>query len=333
MRAWLLAAAAVTAATGCGDDEESNPPPQAAKPAVAAAAANANKTQLPEKVHVEDRVGCPIPDRPTDPRDGKCDLKAPSCGDHTYCLPLAQGSYCEPCPERDGIRHSFKERDFAVEQNRDPFQSFLLASTGVIGRKDPVPLDPTKKCLREDQMVAGGYSYSDLKLVGIVAQGTQRKVLMMGGPLGYIIKRGDCVGKEKAVVKDIGTGYITFQIEPDQLGTTVRSPDEYSVQLNPKQLTVSEPELPQPAQRTSITPVVPPPVTLPQRPSQPAPGQPAAVPPQAPAGQAAPAAPAPAGSAPAAGSTVIVPVVPPPANAEAPTPAVKKSYVPADTKR
>jgi hypothetical protein len=118
-----------------------------------------------------------------------------------------------------------------------------------VGPRPPGPAGLTPKCPREDQLVASSYSYADLKLVGIVAQGTQRKVLMMGGPLGYIIKRGDCVGKEKAVVKEIGLGYITFQVEPD----------EYSVQLNPKQLMVSEPVLPTPAPRTTITPVVPPP--------------------------------------------------------------------------
>jgi len=330
MRAWVVALAALTAA-GCGDDEEANPPAQAAKPAQAAAAASGSKTLLAEKVHIEDRVACPIPDRPTDPRNGKCDPKAPSCSDHTYCLQLAQGSYCEPCPERDGIRHSFKERDFAVEQNRDPFQSFLLPQLSISRANDAVPLDPTKKCLREDQMVAGSYSYSDLKLVGIVAQGTQRKVLMMGGPLGYIIKRGDCVGKEKAVVKDIGTGYITFQVEPDQLTATTRSPEEYSVQLNPKQLMINEPELPQLAPRTSITPVVPPPATLPQR-SGPAP---------APAGQVAPpvVAPGQASAAPAAPAvpataTVIVPVVPGQVQVPVEAPiAPKKSYVPAESSK
>ena len=328
MRAWVFALAAVTAA-GCGDDEEANPPAQAAKPTAATAAANASKTLLAAKVHIEDRVSCPIPERPSDPRNGKCDPKTPSCSDHTYCLPLAQGNYCEPCPERDGIRHSFKERDFAVEQNRDPFQSFLLPQLSIGRSNDAVPLDPTKKCLREDQMVAGSYSYSDLKLVGIVAQGTQRKVLMMGGPLGYIIKRGDCVGKEKAVVKDIGTGYITFQVEPDQLTAATRPPEEYSVQLNPKQLMVNEPEQPQLAPRTSITPVVPPPVTLPQRAGQPA-GQPA----PAPAAQAAPpvVAPGPA-SAPAA-STVIVPVAPGQVQVPVESPsAPKKSYVPAEASK
>jgi Tfp pilus assembly protein PilP len=249
---------------GCGDDGGTAPPPNPATPKPGAPGATGPKPpQLTEKVHVEDRVTCPIPDRPSDPKDGKCDLKAPSCAEQLYCLALAQGSYCEPCPERDGIRHTFKPRDFAVEQNRDPFQSFLFPQ---IPKPGPgTPIDLTRKCPREDQMIATSYSYADLKLVGIVAQGTLRKALMMGGPLGYIIKRGDCVGKEKAFVKDIGTGYITFVLEPDATSTSQRAPEEYSMQLNPKQLAVSDPELPTPAPRTAITPVVAPPAVLPPR--------------------------------------------------------------------
>lgn len=257
--------AALTAG-GCGDDGGAAPPPNPATPRPGAPAANGPKPpQLTEKVHIEDRVTCPIPDRPSDPKDGKCDLKAPSCPEHLYCLPLAQGSYCEPCPERDGIRHGFKERDFAVEQNRDPFQSYLLPSSTIAKQPNSVPIDPTKKCPREDQMVATSYGYADLKLVGIVAQGTLRKALMMGGPLGYIVKRGDCVGKEKAYVKDIGTGYITFLLDPDTTTTSQRTPEEYSVQLNPKQLAIADPELPMAAPRTAITPVLPPPAVLPPR--------------------------------------------------------------------
>ena len=270
-RRWVIGLAVLAALGGCGDDGGAAPPPpvKAVPTSAATAGANAGKVgnKLPEKTHIEDRVICPIPDQPSDPRGGACDLKAPSCGDHLYCLQLAQGSYCEPCPERDGIRHAFKERDFVGDpnQNRDPFQSFLLPSLSIGRRNDAVQIDLTKKCPREDQMVATSYSYGDLRLVGIVAQGTQRKALMMGGPLGYIIKRGDCVGKEKAFVKDIGTGYITFLLDPDTTLVSQRAPEEVSVQLNPKQLAVAEPELPTPAPRTSITPVVAPPAVLPSR--------------------------------------------------------------------
>jgi len=228
------ALALALALAGCGDDGGAAPQnvptgprnPQAA-PGTAAAA---SKNQLAVKPHIEDRVACPRPDQPSDPKGGKCDLKAPSCGEHLYCLQLAQGSFCEPCPERDGIRHAFRERDFDPQHNRDPFQP-----GGGSGPKQPPPRTPN--CPLEDQLVASGYSYTDLKLVGIVAQGTQRKVLMTIGKDGFIIKRGDCVGKEKAVVKDIGLGYVTFQGESD----------DYSVQLNPKQLMVNDPSLLAPA--------------------------------------------------------------------------------------
>jgi Tfp pilus assembly protein PilP len=317
----LLLAAVVL--SGCGEDDAPPPPPRvAATPTVAAtpgAAGAGSKTMLTEKQRIEDRVQCPIPDRPTDPVGGRCDPKAPSCGEHLYCLAHPTGGhYCEPCPERDSIRHVFKERDFVAEQNRDPFQSFLLPQVAALG--GPVDFGPTKACVRDDQIVATSYSYAELKLVGIVAMGTQRKVLMMGGPLGYIIKRGDCVGKEKAVVKDIGTSYITFQIEPDASTTNQRPPQEHSVQLNPTQLLVNAPgDLPTPAPRTTIAPVVPPPASLPSRGAAPPPAAPAA--PTSP-GAAAPApatssaAPAPAAGSPGAGASAgsaAPPVVAPPA--------------------
>lgn len=242
-RPGMLAVALVVVLTGCGDDGGTAPqgvPAGRPAQATAGAAAGAPKNQLAVKPHIEDRVDCPRPDQPSDPKGGKCDLKAPSCGEHLYCLQLAQGSFCEPCPERDGIRHAFRERDFDPANNRDPFQP-------PVGSSGPPNHDTggvTPKCPHEDQLVASSYSYTDLKLVGIVAQGTQRKVLMTMGRDGFIIKRGDCVGKEKALVKDIGLGYVTFQGESA----------DYSVPLNPKQLLVNDPVLPVPARRTTIAP-------------------------------------------------------------------------------
>jgi len=282
------------ALAGCGDDGGATPSPGNVPTGPRGPAPPAGpKTLLAVKPHVEDRVACAIPDQPSDPKGGKCDLKAPSCGEHLYCLPLAQGGYCEPCPERDGIRHTFRDRDFDPEHNRDPFQSFRVQVVG--GSPGP---DPSTKCPREDQLVASSYSYADLKLVGIVAQGTQRKALMTMGKEGYIVKRGDCIGKEKAIVKDIGLGYVTFRGEADDI----------SVQLNPKQLLINEPLMPAPARRTTIGPLVTPPATLP----------PAALPPAAPPPAAqAPAVPPP--RAPPAGSNA-APAAPggPPAAAAPP---------------
>jgi Tfp pilus assembly protein PilP len=175
--------------------------------------------------------------------------------------------------EKKGIRHQFKDRDFVVEQNnRDPFQSFVL-NQGITNPSDAgLPRVVTPKCQRPEQLVATNYSYTDLRLVGIVAQGTQRKVLMMdAGNLGHIIKRGDCVGREKAVVKDIGTGYVTFQVEPDETASgQARTGEERSIQLYPNQMPItSQPTLDNEAAK-GLTPDVAPPTQAPP-PSRPAP--------------------------------------------------------------
>ncbi|MBA3459614.1 MAG: hypothetical protein H0T46_06620 [Deltaproteobacteria bacterium] len=218
---------------GCGDDPPPAPPPKAGAAKPGAPKPGKAPPQFAVRVRIEDRV--------LDP------------------------------DEKKAIRHVFKERDFIVDQNnRDPFQSFVL-NQGIVGPASEVkPMDVTKKCTRPEQLVATNYSYTDLRLVGIVAQGTQRKVLMMdAGNLGHIIKRGDCVGREKAVVTDIGTGYVTFQVEPDQNNTgVVKPPEERSVQLYPNQMPVmSQPNLDTGA-ATSTTPDVAPP-TSPRPPTVP----------------------------------------------------------------
>ncbi|NVB85498.1 MAG: hypothetical protein HOV81_44450 [Kofleriaceae bacterium] len=232
----------------CSGDESAPPPPKpaAAQPGRAAAAKpgakNAKTGTLTPRVHVEDKVSCPVPEKASGP---SCNKDAPSCDPGLFCLEVTANKWtCEPCPERDSIRHEFKDRDFVAEQSRDPFQSFVIVQKGleepVEQKREPGP------CTRQDQFVATNYSYLDLRLVGIVAKGTQRKALMMDrGNVGQIIKRGDCVGKEKAVVKDIGTGFITFVVAYDADGATPnRQPQERTVQLNPKGLVLGpQPDL------------------------------------------------------------------------------------------
>lgn len=261
----LVVAALLALVGACGDDGDAPPPLQAGQAGFAsqqnaAAAAAANAAALIPRVHIEDRV---------------------------------------TVAERATIRHTFKDRDFAAETNRDPFQSFIVMLPGT----PQAPLEPLtsqagQQCTKADQLVATNYSYADLKLVGIVAQGTQRKVLMMdSGNLGHIIKRGDCVGKEKAVVKDIGTGYLTFVVTPDSLPNTSQRPaEEHSVQLHANDLPLMDYQIPTDnAPRPSVEPVMPP--TAPATPAKPALPLPAPVP--TPAGTPATApAPAPASAAP-----------------------------------
>ena len=253
----LLAPLLLLAACG-GDDTPAAPPTRPAAPAGGGAAAAAkkktDKNTLQPRRHVEDSVECPIPDKPTGP---ECKIDAPTtCDTGTYCIPTPAGFHCEPCPERDAIRHEFRDRDFAADQVRDPFESFVVNQGGL--RKPTTPIALDSACKREDQFVASNYSFQELKLVGIVSQGTQRKVLMIGPDrYGYIIRRADCVGKEKAIVKDIGTGYVTFVTQADP--TKGRPPAEYSQQLYTSPVTVTS----QPTLDTAPTAPVQPPTTAP----------------------------------------------------------------------
>lgn len=274
-----LSLALAAALISCGGDDEGGggqPPPGGA----AAGGANQNKpdpkTQLIPKKHVEDSVSCPIPDKPTGPQcepvllgSAAGSAAAPKsagagggsaklvvdCDPGRYCLPVGATFSCEPCPERDAIRHPFKDRDFVPDQSRDPFFNYVLMPVGLGTSTDKDRPEPHESCRRPDQFVAGNYSFQDLKLTGIVTNGAQRKVLMLDtAGHGNIIKRGDCVGKEKAVVKDIGAGYITFVVE-DTLDSK-RPPVETSVQLHPNGLDAEQPEA---TPDTPAPPVVAPP--------------------------------------------------------------------------
>ena len=230
-----LGLALLFAIAACGGEEDGAPPPPP-PPAVvvrreargqtgAGGAARAAHARRRTRVLPIAREG-----------DGAaCDKDAPSCDAGKFCLQVGNAWSCEPCPERDSVRHEFKDRDFVADQTRDPFQSYIIAQKGLEEEPEKKEEGP---CKRQDQFVATNYSYLDLTLVGIVAQGTQRKVLMMDrGNLGHIVHRGDCVGKEKAVVKDIGPGFVTFVIAADDDPKSPnRAPTERSVQLHPKGL-------------------------------------------------------------------------------------------------
>ncbi len=241
MNAWLLVALIAAPLAACGEDDAPPPPPPPAPgappPPAPGRPAGPAGPQLQPRVQIEQKIICPEIEKASGPA---CTVDAPMCEPGLYCLPVTGGgTHCESCAERDTIRHDFKDRDFVADQVRDPFQSFVIGQADLVEKAEKTKL--VGPCTRREQFVASNYSYMDLRLVGIVSQGTQRKVLMMDrGNLGHIIRRGDCVGKEKAVVKDIGTGYVTFVVQQDEEGRNpAQAPEEFSVQLHPKTLDVA----------------------------------------------------------------------------------------------
>src|SRR5438093_1568937 len=98
----------LVALAACGDDAP--PPPPAAPPPQQAQQTKDSKEKMAPRVHAEDKVVCPVSDKPTSPT---CQVDTPTCDPGLYCLQELDNTYhCEPCPERDSIRHEFKDRDF-----------------------------------------------------------------------------------------------------------------------------------------------------------------------------------------------------------------------------
>jgi Tfp pilus assembly protein PilP len=247
MRPILVAIASIAVSlTACGDDSGDKPPPKPGQPAAAPApGAGSGSGKLQPQVHIEERVTCPVKERDeNDKKEIQCEPDKTTCPDQRYCLDAKKtdpktdkfiivGKFCKRCPERENIRHVFKERDFALDAgNRDPFKSFLIGNTET-GPKDPDKPRPAEHC-KPDGWKIPDYSYADLKLVGIVSMGTQRRVLLMAGNKGEIITRGNCVGKERALVKEIGATYVTLQLVNDLKDN--REPEEHSLELYPKAL-------------------------------------------------------------------------------------------------
>ncbi|MBI5532294.1 MAG: pilus assembly protein PilP [Deltaproteobacteria bacterium] len=99
----------------------------------------------------------------------------------------------------DGAKKiEFPEQDFVeTERNRDPFRSFAATFTGANARL------PTK----QREVMLDRYSIEELKLVGIITGGAEHRAMLVDPTgKGWIVKRGQFVGKEEVVHSKGGTG-------------------------------------------------------------------------------------------------------------------------------
>ena len=111
----------------------------------------------------------------------------------------------------DEFRRELGPRDFSADPtgdiNRDPFRSYLVSAPAsaqtTSGVKD--------EC--ERRMVAGDFGLRDLKLTGIIHQGTRTFAQFTDSKnLGHTAHRGDCLSKEKARVREIGDDRVVVDI-------------------------------------------------------------------------------------------------------------------------
>ncbi len=130
--------------------------------------------------------------------------------------------------------------DMTGDKNRDPFRSYLVddQAQAVQTGKNPLTVDECDK-----RMVAEQYGLRDLELVGIVKKGTTAYGLFTDTQkFGHIARRGDCLSKDKARVKEIGQSSIIVEVRGDAPpGQPAPEPREEEWRLHPEQLDLAQP--------------------------------------------------------------------------------------------
>lgn len=123
------------------------------------------------------------------------------------------------------MRHNYKS---AQDAPRDPFYSYVLktdsptdgvtSNTTVAENYCPLK-DMRAPDLREhvkDPRARRAYSYKSLKLKGIIGRGTRRMALFVDSTgFAHIVRKGNCIGKEKARVREVGVEMVQLEIKTD----------------------------------------------------------------------------------------------------------------------
>jgi hypothetical protein len=206
-------AIALAVLVGCGDDgggTSNQPAPKAgggAKPKAKPKAKGKEKAGLKDYPKIEDRV---------------------------------------PEIERPTIRHEFRESDFLGDptglDNRDPFRSYVVKQGSGLDTGMAAGAPVEKPQCNQRALVASNYNLRDLRLVGIVTRGVRKYALFQDpSDYGHIVNRNDCLGREKAKIKDIGSGFVTLELVPETAANAApRPPEERSIPLYPNELKLGE---------------------------------------------------------------------------------------------
>lgn len=158
-------------------------------------------------------------------------------------------AYAADEEEAKRLRHTFTPGDFEPDitgdENRNPFRSYVIRQPG-LGQQDQIEEGSGRKsefCTSKN-LVAPTYSLRDLRLVGIVLRGTRSYALFRdSSSYGHIVRKGDCLGQEKARVAAIRTGFVSLEVIPEVApNQPPRPPQERAIQLYPDELTVEPSE-------------------------------------------------------------------------------------------
>jgi hypothetical protein len=143
----------------------------------------------------------------------------------------------------DELRHQITEIDFVPdvsgEVNRDPFRSWLQRIA------IPISGGPTTIDFCTDGKVRWGapsYSIRDLDLIGLVKRGrSYAQFVDKSESDSWIVRKGDCLGQEKAIIEEVGVGYVRLSITPPAPpGSPAPPAQKQDIPLHPEELEIPE---------------------------------------------------------------------------------------------
>lgn len=145
----------------------------------------------------------------------------------------------------DALRHEFVELDFmpdsSGETNRDPFRSWILRP--MVDENDDKEATKEDICKRKGvKWVAEKYSVRDLNLIGLVKRGRSFAQFIHGSDGdSWVVRKEDCIGQEKAVVAEIGLGFVRLAIAPPAPPGAPAPPAQLTdIRLHPAELDATD---------------------------------------------------------------------------------------------
>jgi hypothetical protein len=143
----------------------------------------------------------------------------------------------------DELRHQLTEIDFVPdvsgEVNRDPFRSWLQR-VAVDSGDGPTTIDICSE--GNVRWGAPSYSVRDLSLVGLVKRGRSfAQFVDKSEADSWIVRKGDCLGQEKAIIEEVGVGYVRLSITPPAPpGSPAPPAQKQDIPLHPDELEIPD---------------------------------------------------------------------------------------------
>lgn len=138
----------------------------------------------------------------------------------------------------DALRAKLTLRDFQPDPTgdtkRDPFRGYVVVGHMSVGQGGAESSPP--RC-SDKATVADSYAIRDLTLIGIILRGTKSYAMFRDtAGLGHTAHRGECLGKERAVITKIGAGFVRLEqpAETSSSGTPLPA-QEREILLHPEE--------------------------------------------------------------------------------------------------